>query len=51
MRQYKLRRGTNMAAAPIMHDVTPAASAFLPKVTQGTNQVMIPGVEGVRYLD
>ena len=34
--------------APITQDVTPTASAFCPKVTQGTNQVMIPGGMGVK---
>ena len=40
-----------MAAAPIMHDVTPEASAFLPKVTHGTNQVIIPGERGYIYWE
>ena len=40
-----------MAAAPIMHDVTPESSAFLPKVTHGTNQVIIPGERGYIYWE
>ena len=36
--------------APITQDVTPTASAFCPKVTQGTNQVIIPGGMGVKKV-
>lgn len=42
MRQYKLRSGTNIARPPITQEVTPAASAFCPNVTQGTINVTRP---------
>jgi len=41
--QIKFSRGTKKMRAPMMQLETPAASAFWPKVTQGTNQEMMPG--------